>query len=781
MKAKLHILTVTLAFSLQPSGFLHAASPLGTAFTYQGRLNEGGQPANGSYDLGFAVFDAVSGPSQIGGVLTNAATPVSNGLFTVCLDFGPGVFTGEARWLEIGVRTNGSLADFATLTPRQPLTPSPYALYAPGAGTATTASAVAPGAVTGPGIATGQVVRSLNGLQDSVRLLPGTNVSVVSVGDSITVSATPGTVVTNAGWGLIGNSGTTAANFLGTLDGQALEFRVNGARALRIEPNTTSPNLICGNNINSVVAGVYGATIGGGGSRFAAHQVSANLGTIGGGAANAVSALAGSIGGGLANYIQANAENAWIGGGINNGIRTGATNSVIAGGNLNEVGIGSRHAVIGGGYAHNIGTNSSYDTIGGGYDNNIGDGAPYATVVGGIYNSIGENGYYSMVGGGRENKIAEDSWAATIAGGYLNDVRTNADYGAIGGGYNNNIGNTAAYATIAGGEYNDIGTNADYAAIGGGYDNNVGANAAYATIPGGRSNQATNYAFAAGNRAKANHTGAFVWADSSAADFASTTNDQFLVRATGGVQFSTDAAISSDSPKGISLSAQDRPLITRGWDPFSASAPDGKAGLGRWGLFMEPFNLVAGIPDADVDERAFAVWAYRTNGTHKPLFWVRNSDGYAWFSNNVSVATLTIRGGADLAEPFAISSADVPAGGLVVIDSAQPGRLRLSSQSYDRKVAGIVSGANGIQPGISMVQESALEAGRNVALSGRVYALVDASAAPVEPGDLLTTSDTPGHAMKVTDHARAQGAIVGKAMGRLAQGKGLVLVLVSLQ
>lgn len=80
-----------------------------------------------------------------------------------------------------------------------------------------------------------------------------------------------------------------------------------------------------------------------------------------------------------------------------------------------------------------------------------------------------------------------------------------------------------------------------------------------------------------------------------------------------------------------------------------------------------------------------------------------------------------------------------------------------------------------------MIQTEALEGGRNVALSGRVYALVDATQAPVEPGDLLTTSDTPGHAMKASDPAKAQGAILGKAMGRLKEGCGLVLVLVSLQ
>jgi len=68
-----------------------------------------------------------------------------------------------------------------------------------------------------------------------------------------------------------------------------------------------------------------------------------------------------------------------------------------------------------------------------------------------------------------------------------------------------------------------------------------------------------------------------------------------------------------------------------------------------------------------------------------------------------------------------------------------------------------------------------------VALTGRVYALADASSGAIEPGDLLTTSDLPGHAMKVADPARAQGAIIGKAMSSLKGGKGLVLVLVSLQ
>src|SRR5262245_32237581 len=94
-----------------------------TAFTYQGRLDEGGNPANGSYDLRFTLHDAVTAGSQAGDPQTNSATLVSNGLFTVTLDFGD-QFSGN-RWLEIKVRTNGNSA-FSTLSPRQQLTSTPF-------------------------------------------------------------------------------------------------------------------------------------------------------------------------------------------------------------------------------------------------------------------------------------------------------------------------------------------------------------------------------------------------------------------------------------------------------------------------------------------------------------------------------------------------------------------------------------------------------------------------------------------------------------------------------
>jgi hypothetical protein len=107
--------------------------------------------------------------------------------------------------------------------------------------------------------------------------------------------------------------------------------------------------------------------------------------------------------------------------------------------------------------------------------------------------------------------------------------------------------------------------------------------------------------------------------------------------------------------------------------------------------------------------------------------------------------------------------------------------LKLSDSPYDSRVAGVVSGANGIHPGIQMQQQGLLEGGRNVALTGRVYVRADTSNGAIKPGDLLTTSTTPGRAMKVSDHLKAQGAILGKAMTGLKAGNGMVLVLVTLQ
>jgi hypothetical protein len=157
----------------------------------------------------------------------------------------------------------------------------------------------------------------------------------------------------------------------------------------------------------------------------------------------------------------------------------------------------------------------------------------------------------------------------------------------------------------------------------------------------------------------------------------------------------------------------------------------------------------------------------------------------------VSVKALQITGGADFAESFDVSAerqagsasaSEIRPGMVVAIDPANPGKLNLSRRAYDRRVAGIISGAGGVKPGMTMGQDQTLADGKYaVALSGRVYVWVDATRGAIHPGDLLTTSTTPGHAMKAGNPAKAQGAIIGKAMTGLKSGKGLVLVLVTLQ
>jgi trimeric autotransporter adhesin len=200
-----HTLLILCAVALlsHPAGPLMAA-PLGTAFTYQGTLSDHGNAANGCYDLSFTVYDSATEPGVVAGPVTNLMVGVTNGLFTTAIDFGQGVFGGDARWLELGVRSNGLAAGFSVLSPRQPLTAAPYARYAPAAGTATTAaSATTAGAVTGTiqasqlsgsiassNIAPGSITSAMlaNGAVGSAQLAAGAVTSAAVADGAITLA-----------------------------------------------------------------------------------------------------------------------------------------------------------------------------------------------------------------------------------------------------------------------------------------------------------------------------------------------------------------------------------------------------------------------------------------------------------------------------------------------------------------------------------------------------------------------------------------------------------------
>lgn len=135
---------------------------------------------------------------------------------------------------------------------------------------------------------------------------------------------------------------------------------------------------------------------------------------------------------------------------------------------------------------------------------------------------------------------------------------------------------------------------------------------------------------------------------------------------------------------------------------------------------------------------------------------------------------------ADCAEEFDIASPSVLDAGTVMVLDAEAA-LRESTEAYDKKVAGVLSGAGDFRPGIVLDRKGPQENRRPLALMGKVFCKVDADFAPVEVGDLLTTSSTPGHAMKATDPLQAFGAVIGKALRPLKEGKGLIPILVALQ
>ncbi len=206
---------------------------------------------------------------------------------------------------------------------------------------------------------------------------------------------------------------------------------------------------------------------------------------------------------------------------------------------------------------------------------------------------------------------------------------------------------------------------------------------------------------------------------------------------------------------------------------------------------------------------------YAQNDSGNALIAVNNASGYAslagqsnnaggfggyfynaaggvalWVNGVTQTKALQILGGADVAEPFDVSaSASAPeqaieAGMVVSIDPDRAGDLRLADRPYDTKVAGVISGANGLAPGMVLKSEgdSKADGKHPVAMTGRVWVWCDAAAGgAVRPGDRLTTSATPGHAMRVDESARTNGAVIGKAMTELKEGRGLVLVLVNLQ
>jgi hypothetical protein len=466
MKTKLAHFFITfalLSFAMVSLGTAHAQN---TAFSYQGQLQNKGVPANGSYDLQFALFTTNQFGSAAAPILTSAAVAVNNGLFTTTLDFGEGVFTGTNFWIEISVRTNGNGA-FNTLAPRQPITPAPYAITA----------------------------ENLSGVVENNAIQNGVSLATISGGGgNVIQSGANNATIGGGGFNTIqsgADHSTIGGGYSDEIQGGAWESFIGGGQGNFIEPNAVWSAI--GGGLNNVI------------------QTNATYSAIFGGLDNTIYATYGFIGSGYLNMIQTGAILSTIGGGEQNVIQTGSDTATIGGGQQNTIQTDSQAATIGGGEANAIWTNALFAVVGGGFNNAAGNES--ATVSGGNNNIA--NGRDSTVGGGAQNGASSDQ--ATVAGGFYN-------------------GASGHWSGISGGAYNIA--SGFSAAIGGGESNNVTAD--FGTVGGGLQNTASGkFSFAAGQQAQALHDGAFVWADSQNSAFSSTSSNQFLIRAGGGMGINT--------------------------------------------------------------------------------------------------------------------------------------------------------------------------------------------------------------------------------------------------
>ena len=419
---------IVLGLLLSTSGALaqSASEPnsptvsLGTAFTYQGQLKQNGNAVTDSCDFQFSLWDAATNGLQVASTQALNVITVTNGLFTVSLDFGTTAFTGEARWLNIDVRCPAGSGTYTTLSPRQALTPAPYAVYAgnsgalqgnpvgfnfPGTGQvlkwdgsawspADDATGAAPITYTA---GTGLVLAGTQfGLNPAYQLPQGCAANQIPRWHNNAWDCT----IDNTGqdWSVWGNAGMSpASNYLGTTDNVTLTLKVNNTVALRLIPTTDTPNLIGGSGDNRVDAGVFGATISGGGYSGGFEQrVMNNFGTIGGGAQNLAGEVA-VVGGGSGN--QALGMGTVIGGGVFNQA-TVAGAGVVGGGWDGQTVIGNQAngvaSMVGGGQGNIVGVNGGYSVIGGGFGNEA-------------------NGMGSAVAGGELNTATGED--ATVAGG----------------------------------------------------------------------------------------------------------------------------------------------------------------------------------------------------------------------------------------------------------------------------------------------------------------------------------------------------------------------------
>lgn len=266
-------------------------------------------------------------------------------------------------------------------------------------------------------------------------------------------------------------------------------------------------------------------------------------------------------------------------------------------------------------------------------------------------------------------------------------------------------------------------------------------------------------------------------------------NTNYAMRAhslsSSGARISSGTGVGVEGQTGLNIGAgmKSGPAGIVGSSPDTVgvlgTSPSGTgiSGTGKTGGNFE--GTFEGIHVVGHDTAAAGVAGYNTS-TGPGIYGKSVGGAAAYFDGDVVVTGDIQLHGADYAEDFdTIDCASATPGTVMVLDDS--GAVRVSEKAYDHCVAGVVSGAGDYKPAVILDRHDTPGARRPLALMGKVYCRVDATDAPIAVGDLLTTSATPGHAMKVVDPNRAFGAVIGKALRPLAQGRGVVPILVALQ